>query len=119
MRGDGNPVLPHPLQVTHVRPKGHRLVLAGHPERNEGRMSRATYEIRVVGEVPPELLEDFEGVALVAESMDTTLRAQLTDSAALNGLLIALRHAGLVLLDVRREIAMDGADASNTDRPAR
>jgi hypothetical protein len=68
-------------------------------------MSRATYEIRVSGEVPTDVLENFDSVILVVQSMDTTLRADLADAAALHGLLSALRGAGLVLLDVRRELS--------------
>jgi hypothetical protein len=66
-------------------------------------MARVTYEIRVEGHVPNEVLENFEGVTSEGETLDTTLRADLTDAAALHGLLLALRHEGLVLLDVRRE----------------
>jgi hypothetical protein len=66
-------------------------------------MTRVTYEIRVEGEVPGEVLENFEGVTSQGETLDTTLRADLADAAALHGLLLALRGAGLVLLDVRRE----------------
>ena len=76
-------------------------------------MPRVLYEIRVEGEVPNEVLENFEGVTSQGETLDTTLRADLADAAALHGLLLALRHQGLVLLDVRREI--DGPDA---DLPA-
>ena len=67
-------------------------------------MSRAaTYEIRVDGEVPGDVFENFEGLVRITRSMHTTLRADLADPAALYGLLTALRRAGLVLLEVRRE----------------
>jgi hypothetical protein len=66
-------------------------------------MSRATYAIRVSGEVPPDLLDNFEGVTTVAKSRDIMLRADLMDPTALHGLLSALRGAGLMLLEVRRE----------------
>jgi hypothetical protein len=73
-------------------------------ERNETGMSRAaTYEIRVDGEVPSDVFENFEGLVRITRSMHTTLRADLADPAALYGLLTALRRAGLVLLEVRRE----------------
>ena len=79
-------------------------------------MGRMTYEIRVEGEVPNEVLENFEGVTSRGETLDTTLRADLADSSALNGLLLALRQAGLVLLDVRREFGgPDEAPASPDD----
>lgn len=68
-------------------------------------MARTTYEIRVEGRVPGEVLENFEGVTSDGETLDTTLRADLADTAALHGLLMALRNEGLVLLDVRREFS--------------
>jgi hypothetical protein len=67
-------------------------------------MSRVAYEIRVVGEVLPRLLEDFEGVTLRIEPASTTMRAVLADDAELHGLLEALRREGLILMDVRREL---------------
>lgn len=68
-------------------------------------MSRAaTYEIRVDGEVPSDVFENFEGLTWIARSMHTTVRADLADPAALYGLLTSLRRAGLVLLEVRREL---------------
>lgn len=66
-------------------------------------MPRAVYEVRVRGEVPPTLLEDFGGVSASADPVTTTIRVDLADQAALHGLLNALRRADLVLLDVRRE----------------
>jgi hypothetical protein len=68
-------------------------------------MSRAaTYEIRVDGEVPSDVFENFEGLTWITRSMHTTLRADLADPAALYGLLTSLRRAGLVLLEVWREL---------------
>lgn len=83
-------------------------------------MARVMYEIRVEGEVPDEVLENFEGVTSEGKTLDTTLRADLADAAALHGLLLALRHQGLVLLDVRREFGGTGDDElapGSTDDP--
>lgn len=80
-------------------------------------MARVTYEIRVEGEVPDEVLENFEGVTSEGETLDTTLRADLVDAAALHGLLLALRSEGLVLLDVRREFASSDEESSTPDDP--
>ena len=66
-------------------------------------MSRAAYEIRVTGELPPRLSEDFERVTVSADSAGATLHADLIDQAELHGLLEALRRDGLVLVEVRRE----------------
>jgi hypothetical protein len=78
-------------------------------------VSRLTYEIRVEGSVPPEVLENFAGHVLTGETVDTTLRADLVDAAALNGLLLALRRAGLVLLDVRRVFGGPDEDLSEPE----
>ena len=66
-------------------------------------MSRAAYEIRAVGEVPREMLEDFEGATVSIDPAGSTIHAVLTDDAALHGLLDALRRGGFELVDVRRE----------------
>jgi hypothetical protein len=81
-------------------------------------MPRVTYELRVEGEVPPEVLDDLDGVRTVAAATDTTLRADLTDTTALNCLLAALRREGLVLLEVRRDLWADDdkvLDIEDTD----
>jgi len=78
-------------------------------------MTSATYEIRVEGVVPPDVLENVEGVSSVAATTDTTLRAELADTAALNGLLAALRREGLVLLEVRRDLWAGNDDVLDID----
>jgi len=75
-------------------------------------VSRATYEIRAVGNVPRELLEDFAGVRVAADPAGTTIRADLADEAELHGLLDALRREGFALVEVHREPAFDFSDAS-------
>jgi hypothetical protein len=66
-------------------------------------MSRAAYEIRVTGDLPPRLSEDFERVTVSADGSGATLYADLIDQAELHGLLDALRRDGLALVEVRRE----------------
>ena len=70
-------------------------------------MPSVTYQIRVVGPVPADVFDDFEGVSILSVETDTTLRADLVDVTALHGLLAALRHEGLVLLDLRRDLFAD------------
>jgi hypothetical protein len=77
-------------------------------------MSRFSYEIRVEGSVPPEVFENFTNEIVAEEKVDTTLRADLVDAAALHGLLLALRRAGLVLLDVRRVFGAPDDDLSKS-----
>jgi hypothetical protein len=70
-------------------------------------MPRVAYQIRVAGAVPDRFFEDFTRVSAAVDPIGTTLRADLTDQAELNGLLAALRRDGLVLLEVRREQDFD------------
>jgi hypothetical protein len=65
-------------------------------------MAQAAYEIRVLGEIPPQVFDDFDHVTVAVDPMETTLRAELVDDAGLQGILDAIRRAGLVLVDVRR-----------------
>jgi hypothetical protein len=81
-------------------------------------MSRVAYQIRVAGAVSARLLEDFARVTVSLDQVGTTLRADLTDQAELNGLLAALRRDGLVLLEVRREQVFHTDDgATGTEAP--
>lgn len=81
-------------------------------------MSRVAYQIRVAGELPDRFFEDFSRVSAAADPVGTTLRADLTDQAELNGLLDALRRNGLVLLEVRREPVFESdAEAAGTEPP--
>ncbi|MDZ5662192.1 hypothetical protein HN031_15585 [Nocardioides sp. zg-1308] len=70
-------------------------------------MSRSAYEIRVLGEVPPDLVDDFARISVSVDPVGTTMRAELADEAELHGILEALRREGLVLVDVRREQVYD------------
>ena len=76
-------------------------------------MTRIAYEIRVEGDLPPRLLEDFDSITILADPAGTIMRAYLTDEAELHGILDALRRGGLVLLDVRRE-----QESASSDDPA-
>ena len=83
-------------------------------------MTRAAYEIHVVGQVPARLLEDFERVTVAPDLAGATLRADLADQAELHGLLDALRRDGLTLVDVRREqpYELPAGEDSTDDGPA-
>ena len=74
-------------------------------------MSRAVYEIRVSGTVSSRVTDDFDLVTMSVDPVGTTMRAVVIDEAELHGILDALRRDGLVLIDVRRELAYDGSDA--------
>ena len=64
-------------------------------------MTRIAYEIRVEGDLPARLLEDFDSLTIVADPTGTVMRAFLSDEAELHGILDALRRvaAGGTALD--------------------
>ena len=66
-------------------------------------MSKAVYEIRVLGEIPPRVFDDFDRVTVAVDPMETLVRADLVDEAELQGILEAIRRSARVLIDVRRE----------------
>jgi hypothetical protein len=70
-------------------------------------MSRSAYEIRAVGEVPPDMMDDFEGATVSRDPGGFTIHVVLADDAELHGLLAALNRQGLALIDVRREPAVE------------
>jgi hypothetical protein len=78
-------------------------------------MSRVAYQIRVTGDLPERFFEDFSRVTIAVDPVGTTLRADLTDQAELNGLLDALRRDGLVLVEVRREQVFGSDEQEETD----
>jgi hypothetical protein len=78
-------------------------------------MSRVAYQIRVTGDLPERFFEDFSRVTVAVDPVGTTLRADLTDQAELNGLLDALRRDGLVLLEVRREQVFGSGEQGEVD----
>ena len=80
-------------------------------------MSRAAYEIRAVGKVPPRVLEDFPGVTVRIDIVGSVIRADLTDEAELHGVLDALRRGGFTLVDVRRETAYDDVQPPEPPEP--
>jgi len=65
-------------------------------------MTDLQLEIRVVGVVPAELLEELEGVRVGAECVETVLRGSLADQAALIGMINRLQSLGVELREVRQ-----------------
>lgn len=60
-----------------------------------------TYEVRVNGAMPAEVIERLGHIQAV-QSAGTTLEVDVPDEAALWGVIDTLRGAGLDLLEVRR-----------------
>ena len=65
-------------------------------------MGKSTYEIRIAGTMPVDLLENFRQIESV-EPAGTILRAIQLDDAAMWGLIDALREAGIELVEIRRD----------------
>jgi hypothetical protein len=65
-------------------------------------MGKSTYEIRIAGTMPVDLLENFRQIESV-EPAGTILRATQLDDAAMWGLIDALREAGIELVEIRRD----------------
>jgi hypothetical protein len=102
--------------VTRTEPRLRKVVPLSPYAESSPLMSRAAYEIRAVGEVPPRLLEDFPGVTVSIDVAGSTIRADLADEAELRGVLDALRRGGYTLVDVRRET--DYSEAWEPEPPA-
>ena len=66
-------------------------------------MSKSTYEIRIAGSIPVDVLENFRQIQTVVPA-GTILHAEQLDDAALWGLIDALRDAGIDLIEIRRDI---------------
>ncbi len=60
------------------------------------------YEIRVVGSLPAQWTDWFDGLVINTENGETLLRGPVADQAALFGLLKKIRDLGLPLVSVRQ-----------------
>jgi hypothetical protein len=60
------------------------------------------YEIRVVGSLPAQWRDWFDGLVINTENGETLLRGPMADQAALFGLLKKIRDLGLPLVSVRQ-----------------
>lgn len=63
---------------------------------------KSSYEIRVTGVLPPEVLLDFDDLVSSVEPVETMVHGQLPDPAALHGLLARLEMFGVQVVEVRR-----------------
>jgi hypothetical protein len=64
-------------------------------------MTGETYEVRVSGEVPTDVLGELGDVTMSVQELRTVLVCTLPDQAALHGFLARLRALGLDLVEVR------------------
>jgi hypothetical protein len=59
------------------------------------------YEIRIKGKVSDPLLASFEGLDASIRPVETVLRGEIADQAALHGLLDRIQTLGLDLVEIR------------------
>ena len=65
-------------------------------------MAAMDFEIRVVGPVPADVLDELENIHAVTESVDTVLRGPVPDQAALVGIINRLHGWGIELRGIRQ-----------------
>lgn len=70
-------------------------------------MSDATYQVRVSGLIPDELLSELQDLTVSVEPPETVLHGSLPDQSAVVGLISRIHGLGLRLIEVRRLPADD------------
>ena len=76
-------------------------------------MASQTYEVRVRGPIPPNVLVELGATSLTEEPAHSILHTEPTDQAGLHSILQRLRNLGLELLEVRT--LPDADDATKSD----
>jgi hypothetical protein len=62
----------------------------------------ATYQVRVAGVLPAELLSEIRDLSVRVEPPETVLHGSLPDQSAVVGLIARIHGLGLRLIEVRR-----------------
>ena len=70
-------------------------------------MPDATYQVRVAGVIPDELLAELHDLTVSVEPPETVLHGSLPDQSAVVGLISRIHGLGLRLIEVRRLPADD------------
>jgi hypothetical protein len=65
-------------------------------------MADATYQVRVSGVIPDEVLEELHDLTVSVEPPETVLHGSLPDQSAVVGLISRIHGLGLRLIEVRR-----------------
>jgi hypothetical protein len=76
-------------------------------------MAGQTYEVRVRGPIPPNVLAQLGAHSLVEEPAQTVLRTEPIDQAELHGILCRLQDFGLDLIEIRTSLADDRESDGN------
>ena len=66
------------------------------------RMTPSRYEVRIKGRLGEALLGTFAGFDAEVEPVETVLRGDIEDQAALHGVLDRIHEAGLEIVEVRK-----------------
>jgi hypothetical protein len=70
-------------------------------------MPDATYQVRVAGVIPDELLAELRDLTVSVEPPETVLHGSLPEQSAVVGLISRIHGLGLRLIEVRRLPADD------------
>jgi len=79
-------------------------------------MPETTYQVRVSGVIPHELLSEFRDLTVSVEPPETVLHGSLPDQSAMLGLISRIHGLGLHLIEVRRLPAEDLPPTPERDR---
>ncbi|MEU4426590.1 hypothetical protein AB0F81_38715 [Actinoplanes sp. NPDC024001] len=71
----------------------------------------ASYQVRVSGVIPDEVLAELRDLTVSVEPPETVLHGSLPDQSAVVGLISRIHGLGLRLIEVRRLPAEEGPDA--------
>jgi hypothetical protein len=74
-------------------------------------MAAQTWEVRVRGPIPSDVLAELGAAGLTEEPAQTIIRTEPLDQAGLHGVLQRLRNLGLELLEIRT-----GPDTEDTSK---
>ncbi|MBG0567178.1 hypothetical protein I4J89_37600 [Actinoplanes sp. NEAU-A11] len=71
-------------------------------------MPEASYQVRVSGVIPDEVLAELRDLTVSVEPPETVLHGSLPDQSAVVGLISRIHGLGLRLIEVRRLPAEEG-----------
>jgi hypothetical protein len=77
-------------------------------------MPEATYQVRVSGLIPAELLSELRDLTVSMEPPQTVLHGSLPDQSAVVGLISRIHGLGLRLIEVRRLPADEDAPSGSS-----
>jgi hypothetical protein len=78
-------------------------------------MPETTYEVRVSGVIPAELLSELPDLTVSVEPPETVLHGSLPDQSAVVGLISRIHGLGLRLIEVRRLPAGEAREPRSPD----